>query len=121
MKNITETLQFILLKHYSKRKKYCSKECEKIGPVCDFCKYYNYNGEDLYRDGKTYKGAIYTGEGWCDYWKDWKDPSDGCEKFICEFIKKKEKNTILTKESLQDDPMLNELWDNDKDACYDEE
>ena len=90
MINFTEILQFILLKRYLRRKKYCSKECNRTTGVCDICEYYNYNGEDLIEDGKVYKGAIYTGDGWCDLKNDWREPWNSCEEFNCFIHKKKE-------------------------------
>ena len=48
--------------------KYCSKECELYGAVCDFCKYYHYNGEDVIREGTVYKN-VYTGKGYYNYHK----------------------------------------------------
>ena len=68
--------------------KYCSKECELYGAVCDFCKYYHYNGEDVIREGTVYKN-VYTGKGYCNYHKVKKDPGEGCNEFICEFIEEK--------------------------------
>lgn len=68
--------------------KYCNKECEDIGPICDFCAQYNFNGVDMY--GVDVKGrqrvlkrACYTHKGYCKLDFARKDPEEGCEKFIC--------------------------------------
>ena len=87
MKSINEALQFRLLKRYVNRKKYCSKECELYNGICDFCKYYDYNGKDLVKDGKTYHGAIYTQAGWCRLHKRRQEPSDNCSNFECYNVK----------------------------------
>ena len=74
----------------SKMPKFCSKECEEIGAVCDFCKYYDYNGKDLVgEDGKIYKQAIYVGKGYCRLHKEHRDPYEGCNDFVCFKIKEK--------------------------------
>jgi len=87
MESINEILQFILLNRYLKRKKHCSKECEKYCDVCDCCKYFDYNGKDLIEDNKTFKGAINAANGWCRFHKKKKNPWDICEEFICENVK----------------------------------
>jgi len=70
--------------------KYCSKECEEIGAVCDFCKYYDYNGKDFIdENGKVHKEAIYVGRGYCRLHKEKRDPGDGCNDFVCQYIKEK--------------------------------
>jgi len=84
---INEILQFILLKRYVNRKKYCSKECELYNGICDFCKHYHYNGADMIEKGKLYEGAIYTGDGWCGLHDRWQDPSDNCSNFECSNVK----------------------------------
>ena len=54
---------------------YCSFDCAYIGAVCDFCKHYNFNGDD--------KGC-YTGEGWCNFHHLQKDPDQSCPNdFYC--------------------------------------
>ena len=69
--------------------KYCSKECEEIGAICDFCKYYDYNGEDIIEDDKVYKDALYVGKGFCRLYKKQRDPHEGCNDFVCNMIKEK--------------------------------
>ena len=56
--------------------KFCSEDCERQGAICDFCKFYDFNGDE---DG------AYTGEGWCNKFGKQKDPEEGwnCDKFIC--------------------------------------
>ena len=53
---------------------YCSDECKDIGPVCDFCRHYDFNG-----DGN----GAYTGDGRCNLHGEYHDPWFGCEDFIC--------------------------------------
>ena len=48
----------------------CNKNCFAL---CDFCKHYSYNGEDLVQDGKLFKRAIYTGNGHCNFHNTHKD------------------------------------------------
>lgn len=55
--------------------KYC-KTCP--GSVCDFCKWYDFNGNE--EDG-------YTGDGFCRRWQSPRDPDDGCNEFICHCLK----------------------------------
>ena len=69
--------------------KYCNKECEGTGAVCDFCLFYDYSGTDLVIEGITYKGALYTGNGYCRLHKKQKDPGEGCNDFICYLMEKK--------------------------------
>ena len=71
--------------------KYCSKECKEIGVICDFCKYYDYNGEDLIENGITFPGAIYVGKGYCNYHKIKQNPEAGCNNYICCSYNLKEK------------------------------
>ena len=56
--------------------KFCSEHCEETGAICDFCKFYDFNGDE--------EGA-YTGDGHCNKFDVQKDPEDGlgCEEFIC--------------------------------------
>ncbi len=61
---------------------YCTFDCAAVGPVCDFCKHYHFNGDE--------KGR-YTGEGWCNFHQHQIDPEGGCEDFYCQSVDKKEK------------------------------
>ena len=54
--------------------------CEEDLACCDFCKYYNFNGDS--------RGA-YTGDGYCDKKKQGKDPGDVCDDFHCSQVKEK--------------------------------
>jgi hypothetical protein len=46
-------------------------------PLCDFCQFYKFNpgphGE-------------YTGNGWCDYSQQQRDPENACEDFWCQNV-----------------------------------
>jgi len=57
------------------------KDCEDEWAICDFCKFYNFNG--------TRSGA-YQGLGYCTLLKVGKDPGDGCKRFHCGMDKEKE-------------------------------
>jgi len=63
----------------------CDEECPAI---CDFCKHYNYNGEDLTQDGIVYKNAVYTYNGFCTLHCQRKEPYDECSDFYCSTIDK---------------------------------
>lgn len=58
----------------------CSSGCI---PICDSCKYYNFNGDD--------KGR-YTGSGWCALRNEPSEPHDYCEDFYCFLVDKKKEN-----------------------------
>lgn len=58
----------------------CSPECI---PACDFCKYYNFNGDELGR---------YTGNGLCILHNEPSEPYDYCEDFYCFLANKKKEN-----------------------------
>lgn len=62
-------------------KRFCSKACEVVGAVCDFCIFYDFNGDD---DG------CYTGDGYCRFHQKQIDPEEGCADFICFRVKDKE-------------------------------
>lgn len=50
-------------------------QCDLRYPdVCDFCKHYEFNGDE---EGK------YTGNGYCKFHMKLMDPGDGCEDFYC--------------------------------------
>lgn len=57
----------------------CQKCDKKYYSVCDFCKYYQFNGEDV--GGKH--GPIYVDKGCCGFHFLRSDPGDGCEYFHC--------------------------------------
>lgn len=52
----------------------CSEDGYDCFPICDFCKYYNFNADD--------KGR-YTGDGYCTKHSKPQDPSDDCNDFHC--------------------------------------
>ena len=54
--------------------------------ICDFCKHYKFNGEDL--GGKH--GLVYVEKGFCSLHCLPSDPDDGCEYFYCIMADKKE-------------------------------
>ena len=60
---------------------------DKCYPLCDFCKHYQFNGDDLIRNGKTFKGAIYTGKGFCTFHHRRQEPQDQCDNFHCKNVK----------------------------------
>jgi hypothetical protein len=49
----------------------CGEGCY---PVCDFCKSYDFNGDEQGR---------YMDNGFCNLHNEKKDPSDGCQDFVC--------------------------------------
>lgn len=54
--------------------KYCGKDCEDMGPVCDYCTHFDYNGT---QDG------VYTGNGFCRNGNKPTEPEFGCDDFEC--------------------------------------
>lgn len=51
------------------------KDCYEPSPaVCDFCKHYAFNGNEL---------GEYTGDGFCNLHRQQRDPADGCREFHC--------------------------------------
>ena len=52
-------------------KKYKIKNCKS--DVCDFCVWYDFNGEN----------GCYVGKGYCNKLKKQKDPEENCKEFIC--------------------------------------
>ena len=51
--------------------------------ICDFCMYYNFNGE-WYADGNDgFHGPVYVDEGYCRLTGCYSDPSDICDDFHC--------------------------------------
>lgn len=70
------------------------KKCDKNCPaICDFCKHYQYNGEDLLdENGKVVaKNAVYVGLGFCTDKCQLKEPFESCKNFHCRMVKGKEK------------------------------
>ena len=59
---------------------FCCDMCKYIGSICDFCKFYNFNGD---------KNGVYNGRGYCEKFKVYKEPEQGvgCEEYICKLIK----------------------------------
>ena len=53
----------------------CSDDCY---PICDFCKYYRFNGDEC---------GCYIGEGFCNLCQEPRDPWEGCDDFYCFSIK----------------------------------
>jgi len=47
---------------------------EECYPICDFCKYYNFNGNET---------GAYTGNGYCSKLRMNTDPADSCNDFHC--------------------------------------
>ena len=54
----------------------CDLDCI---PLCDFCKYYNFNGDDE---------GCYTEDGWCTLHNKPSEPIDECEDFYCFLVDK---------------------------------
>lgn len=54
--------------------KLCPKCEPEVGPVCDFCKHFDFNGDAT---------GAYTGDGWCRLHKEPRDPASGCDDFHC--------------------------------------
>lgn len=53
-------------------------QCDPENPdVCDFCKYYRFNAN---------KKGQYTGNGFCIFLNEKKEPFDGCDNFYCALI-----------------------------------
>jgi hypothetical protein len=49
-------------------------ECDSRALCCDFCAYYQFNGDEQGR---------YTGDGWCRLHKREEDPASLCDDFFC--------------------------------------
>jgi len=45
--------------------------------VCDFCKFYNFNGK---HSGRR---VVYVSRGWCKLLHKRRDPGDQCKRFHC--------------------------------------
>lgn len=56
--------------------KFCSKECEERGNICDFCFYYIDNSSLIDEE-------CYQGEGKCKLNNEKVNALDGCYKFKC--------------------------------------
>ena len=54
--------------------KFCNKECKEVGPICDFCRLYNFNSDI---------SGVYVGQGYCTFEDKRREPEDGCPYFIC--------------------------------------
>ena len=69
----------------------CSEGCIELA-VCDFCKYYNFNGN---------KNGTYIELGYCTLYKTKKHPeSDICKRFYCKEIDNpSKKESWMTNES----------------------
>lgn len=64
----------------------CSEECEKYNAICDFCKYYDFNGNE---------GGGYTGDGYCNLYKVSKEPFDDCKRFYCKNIEEEKHVSLI--------------------------
>lgn len=62
----------------------CGEDCS---PLCDFCKHYQFNGED--RGGKH--GPAYVNKGCCGLHFLREDPEGCCDYFHCGMLKGKKK------------------------------
>jgi len=60
----------------------CSTKHGTCYPICDFCKHYDFNGEE-YPDG----AIVYVGKGYCNKHNKQSDPDDGCNHYVCFRIK----------------------------------
>lgn len=59
----------------------CTHDCQA---ACDFCVFFDYNGEDLIDfDGQVWSGALYVGKGYCNFHKRDTDPGWECDDFCC--------------------------------------
>lgn len=56
---------------------YCPK-CIPQMNVCDFCKFYDFNGD---------KEGRYIERGYCRFHKEAREPGDGCDDFVCTHVK----------------------------------
>lgn len=57
--------------------KKCSEHCT---PACDFCRLYNFNGDET---------GAYLGEGYCVFYERPQEPGDYCDDFVCSRYKVK--------------------------------
>lgn len=59
--------------------KFCGKDCEEVGSICDFCIHY----QDEYRDIQN--NGLFAGEGICDIDGSETDAASGynCENYEC--------------------------------------
>ena len=58
--------------------KLCNDELNRCFPICDFCKHYDFNGEE-WEDG----AIVYVYKGMCNKYNKRSDPDDGCNDFVC--------------------------------------
>ena len=61
------------------------KTCSK-SPVCDFCIFFEYNGDEYTDDRGAWPNAVYVGKGYCRKFDMNTDPSGGCDEFKCKNI-----------------------------------
>lgn len=52
------------------------KCCDEYIELCDFCRYYNFNGVN----------GVYVDKGYCNLLKIKKDPIDECSEFHCNLV-----------------------------------
>ena len=62
--------------------KLCSDIPYECYPICDFCKHYNFNGEET---GSKHD-PVYVDKGCCKLHFMREDPGGGCEYFYCRRI-----------------------------------
>lgn len=67
----------------------CNPDCPA---VCDFCRYYNFNGKRVLSvDGKS-SAMIYTGDGKCEHQGhlEPREPYERCDDFHCKHTREAE-------------------------------
>lgn len=52
---------------------YCNECVGEHGACCEFCKFYDFNGD----------GDVYVGDGYCNLCQEHKDPENVCGSFHC--------------------------------------
>ena len=58
----------------------CAADCL---PCCDFCVFFEFNGEADTFQGKVWPNAVYVGKGYCRKFDMCADPGSGCSEFVC--------------------------------------
>lgn len=54
------------------------EDCERIGPVCDYCVHFYFN---------VGVNGAYTGDGYCRFHERPADPTEGCSDYTCGITK----------------------------------
>ena len=57
--------------------------CDEGPDICDFCMYYNFNGEWYANGSDGFHGPVYVEEGYCRLTGCYSDPMDNCDNFHC--------------------------------------